>query len=368
MEERVPETTANSPGTDLAVTLSSMDYSSTSSSAHGYAPYSGSDESSYMEEHVPKTTANSPGADESFYMEERVPETTANSHGADLAVTLSNMDYSSTSSSAHGYMPYSDSDESYSMTFAQYHPAVTSVSSHSSYSHSNQPSLYSQFNRTSSVLANWAGDAFQPMARAPDHADNSPSIVPSPKHSNRLLSSPLEHDYMEPTKSLVDISPSLSSSSLSLVQNTTLPCSITSPHHNLVDDAEQSSQDTHMPESVVNMEKGNPESKKRLYYKMIDGVPVLKNGRPTWTWKGWAVTDASDKSRSLTCIMEIEEWVHLEGDMVKLYDAYNNPNGEMSKADYILYRTDPAEFAKLKNRKLTQEAVRREPCSMNTPK
>ncbi|KAE9398931.1 hypothetical protein BT96DRAFT_939742 [Gymnopus androsaceus JB14] len=75
--------------------------------------------------------------------------------------------------------------------------------------------------------------------------------------------------------------------------------------------------------------------KKQHYY--VNGIPVRRNGVPCGTWKGYAVLDAFDNTRVLTCLMEIEEWVHLQGKVVKLYDRYNNPNGELSRKDYVLY-------------------------------
>lgn len=55
--------------------------------------------------------------------------------------------------------------------------------------------------------------------------------------------------------------------------------------------------------------------------------------------------DRRDTTRRLTCLMDIEEWVHLENNVVKLYDKFNNLNVELPREDYILFRTDPTRFA-----------------------
>ncbi|KAE9384884.1 hypothetical protein BT96DRAFT_1007618 [Gymnopus androsaceus JB14] len=96
-------------------------------------------------------------------------------------------------------------------------------------------------------------------------------------------------------------------------------------------------------------------------YKIIDGVPVRRNGIPCGNWKGYAVLDRFDTTRILTCLVEIEEWVHLVEGMVKLYDQYNNPNGELSREDYILYRKDPERFTQMRKNRFSMEPVRRSP-------
>lgn len=101
--------------------------------------------------------------------------------------------------------------------------------------------------------------------------------------------------------------------------------------------------------------------KKPRSYKTIGRIPVRKNGAPCATWKGYAIVDRSDTTRQLTCLMEIEEWVHLVGNKVKLYDRFNNYNGELEKEDYILYRKDRKRFERLKKKRFEEPPVKRVP-------
>lgn len=115
-------------------------------------------------------------------------------------------------------------------------------------------------------------------------------------------------------------------------------------------------------QSTVRDNGGSQKPPSSSYYKVVDGIPVRKDGTPCATWKGYAVLDSSDNTRSLTCIVAIDEWVHLKDNMVQLYDKYNNSNGELSLADYILYRKNPAKFNRTSKRKLSGKPVRRSPC------
>lgn len=80
--------------------------------------------------------------------------------------------------------------------------------------------------------------------------------------------------------------------------------------------------------------KGRPEK----WLKKVGGVPVTKTGKPTGTWKGYAVFDAKKPERELTCLMEADEWVHLVGGMVRLYDDFDVFDGEMTPEQYIMAR------------------------------
>lgn len=101
--------------------------------------------------------------------------------------------------------------------------------------------------------------------------------------------------------------------------------------------------------------------KKLPFFKIVDGIPVQKNGLPCAAWKGYGVLDQLENTRPLTCLIEIEEWVHLVGNVVKLYDQYGNFNGELEKEDYILYRKDRKEYARLKKKMFKEEPVKRSP-------
>lgn len=108
--------------------------------------------------------------------------------------------------------------------------------------------------------------------------------------------------------------------------------------------------------------------KKQNVYPTVNDIPVRRRGNrgvPCGSWKGYAILDKSDSSRELTCLIDLNEWVHLVGNVVKLYDDFNVYNGELSLEEYILYRKDPGNLAY--THKLSGEPVPRVPCSTIGP-
>lgn len=108
----------------------------------------------------------------------------------------------------------------------------------------------------------------------------------------------------------------------------------------------------------------NCASKKNAAWKDVQEIPVLlKSGKTCRQWKGYAVIDEldPDAQRELTCLVEINEWVHLVDGKIKLYDKYNVYNGELTREEYVLYRKDPAKFAQL-GKLLGGRPVPRKPC------